>query len=403
MDKFFSQLNDTAAILTSIAIILIVGFLLTRITKRAKLPNVTGYIVAGILIGPYVLKLIPVGIVKNMSFMSDIVLTFSAFSIGRFFKKEVFKETGLGIITITLIESLLAGVFITISMKFIFGLDWNFCLLLGAIATCTAPLSTMITIRQYHAKGKFVNTLLQVIAFDNAVCLIVFSIAIAVINAQSGKGVAAADILLPLAYNVGALGLGFLGGILLSKLITPARSEDNRLILAIAILLAIAAACAAVNVSPLLACMVMGTIYINKTDDKDVFKQVSKFSAPIVAMFFVTSGMNFDLSAFSSLGVIAIVFFLIRLAGKYLGAYTGARLAKCGKEVRDYLGLALVPQAGVAIGLAFLGQRILPAEAGSMLLTIILSSSILYELVGPACAKIALIYSGSIAKERLTK
>lgn len=403
MENFFSQLNETAAILSSIAIILIAGFLLTRITKRAKLPNVTGYVIAGVLIGPYVLKFIPLNMVKSMGFMNDIALTFIAFSIGRFFKKEVFRETGFGIIVLTLMESLVAGVLITICTKFIFDLDWQFSLLLGAIATATAPLSTMVTIRQYHAKGNFVNTLLQVVAFDDAVCLIVFSIATAVINAQSGAGVQVADILLPIAYNIVALGLGFLGGLLLSRLITPTRSEDNRLILTIAILMTIAGVCAAVQVSPLLACMVTGTIYINKTNDKELYRQISKFSAPILAMFFVIAGMNLDLSTFGTLSLIGVAYFFIRIIGKYIGAYAGATMIKATKEVRNYLGLALVPQAGVAIGLAFLGYRILPPDEGTMLLTIILSSSVLYELVGPVCAKIALIYSGSISKERLKK
>ena len=403
--KFLSLSDHTAVILLSIAIILVAGFLLTRITKRLKLPNVTGYVVAGVIIGPFALQIIPADMVANMGFMSDIALAFIAFSIGRFFKKEVFKETGFGVIVITLMESLTAGVLITFSMKLFFGnhLDWNFCILLGAIATATAPLSTMMTIRQYHAKGNFVNTLLQVVAFDDAVCLIVFSIATAVINAQSSNGLAAVDILLPIAYNIGALGLGFLGGLLLSKLVTPTRSEDNRLILTMTILLAIAGACAMVQVSPLLACMVVGTVYINKTNDKDLYKQVNKFSAPILAMFFVVSGMNLDISSFATLGIIGIAYFLIRIIGKYIGAYSGSVMAKANKEVRNYLGLALVPQAGVAIGLAFLGKRILPEPEGTMLLTIILSSSVLYELFGPASAKIALIYSGSISKERLKK
>ncbi len=403
--KFLSLSDHTAVILLSIAIILVAGFLLTRITKRLKLPNVTGYVVAGVIIGPFALQIIPADMVANMGFMSDIALAFIAFSIGRFFKKEVFKETGLGIIIITLMESLVAGVLVTLSLRLFFSskLDWNFCLLLGAIATATAPLSTMVTIRQYHAKGNFVNSLLQVVAFDDAVCLIVFSIATAVINAQSSAGIVAADILLPIAYNIGALGLGFLGGLLLSKLVTPTRSEDNRLILTITILLAIAGICALVQVSPLLACMVVGTVYINKTQDKELFRQISKFSAPVLAMFFVISGMNLDLRTFATLGIIGVAYFLIRIVGKYVGAYTGSVMVKASKEVRNYLGLALVPQAGVAIGLAFLGKRILPPEEGAMLLTIILSSSVLYELFGPACAKIALIYSGSISKERLKK
>ena len=162
MSNFLVHINDTTIVLLSLSVILLSGFLVTRITKLAKLPNVTGYIIAGILIGPYVLNLIPQKMVDNMGFVSDIALAFIAFGVGRFFKKENFKETGIGVIVITLLESLLAGIIVTISIHYIFNINWDFCLLLGAIATATAPASTMVTIRQYHARGNFVNTLLQV-------------------------------------------------------------------------------------------------------------------------------------------------------------------------------------------------------------------------------------------------
>lgn len=227
MSNLACQLSDTTTILLSMSIILFAGFLVTRATKLAKLPNVTGYIIAGVLIGPYVLNIIPHEMVESMGFINDIALAFIAFSVGRFFRKEVFKGTWSGVMAIVLFESLLAGVLITLSMHFIFHLDWDFCLLLGAIGTATAPASTMVTIRQYHARGEFVNTLLQVVAFDDAVCLIVFSIAIAIINTGAGSNIRTSDIALPLIYNIVALAIGFISGALLSKLMTPERSEDN--------------------------------------------------------------------------------------------------------------------------------------------------------------------------------
>ena len=401
MASLLNQTNDTTIILLSLSLILIAGFLLTRITKLARLPNVTGYIIAGILIGPYVLNLIPQGMVKGMGFISDIALSFIAFDVGRFFKKEVFKETGTGVIWITLLESLVPGALITLSIRYIFNLDWNFCLLLGAIATATAPASTMITIRQYHARGDFVNILLQVVAFDDAVCLIAFSVVAALINASGGAGISVRELILPIVYNIGALILGYAGGALLSKLMTPKRSEDNRLILTISLLLGIAGLCAAADISPLLACMVFGATYINLTDDYGLFNQVNEFTPPVLSMFFVVSGMSLDINSFKTAGMIGVVYFIVRIAGKYLGAYLGCAWANTTDKVRDYLGLALIPQAGVAIGLAFLGRRMLPVATGNMLLTIILSSSVLYELIGPVCAKFALIHSGSIKKEKL--
>lgn len=402
MGNLFAQLNNTTVVLLSLSVILLAGFLLTRITKLAHLPNVTGYIIAGILIGPYVLNLIPREMVNNMGFVSDVALAFIAFGVGRFFKKENFQETGFGIIVITLLESLLAGLVVTVSIHYIFRLDGDFCLLLGAIATATAPASTMVTIRQYHARGTFVNTLLQVVALDDAVCLIIFSIALAAVNSYEGGSVLASEVILPLIYNIVALVIGFISGAILSKLMTPKRSEDNRLILTIALLLGIAGICAALDISPLLACMVFGTAYINMTKDKDLYRQVERFTPPVLSIFFVVSGMNLDISSSDTLGIIGVSYFILRIVGKYLGAYLGCTIAKTTKEVRDYLGLALVPQAGVAIGLAFLGRRVLGGTLGDMLLTIILSSSVLYELIGPVCAKIALFRSGAIKRNSNT-
>ena len=400
MISFLNHSNNSTITLLSLSSILFAGFLLTRITKLARLPNVTGYIIAGILIGPHVFNLIPPELVDNMGFISDIALSLIAFGVGKFFIKETFKETGFGIIVITLFESLLAGILVTISMHYIFNLNWNLCLLLGAIATATAPASTMVTIREYRARGNFVNTLLQVVAFDDAVCLIAFSMTSAFVSSNIETTISISQIIMPIVYNIGALGIAFIGGIMLSNLITQKRSEDNRLILTISLLLGIAGLCAAVDVSPLLSCMVVGTTYINRTKDKELFEQVERFSPPILSIFFVVSGMRLDISSFSTLGIIGVFYFIIRITGKYLGAYIGCILTKTSKEIRNYLGLGLVPQAGVAIGLAFLGERILPESLGNMLLTIILSSSVLYELIGPACAKIALIYSGSIKTYR---
>ncbi len=401
MGDLAAQLNNTTVVLLSLSVILFSGFLLTRLTKLVQLPNVTGYILAGILIGPRVLNIIPHETLNSMGFMSDIALAFIAFSVGRYFKKDVLRETGPGVILITVVESLLAGVLVTFAMRFVFRLDWDFSLLLGAIATATAPASTMVTIRQYKAKGEFVSILLQAVAYDDAICLIVFSIAISVVNANAWGAATVSEVVMPLIYNACALGIGFLGGTWLSRLMTPDRSEDNRLILTISLLLGLAGLCSAVDISPLLSCMLLGTVYINMTQDKALYKQVDKFAPPILSIFFVIPGANLDLGSLGTQGIIGASYFIIRIAGKYLGAYLGCILAGASKPIRDYLGFALIPQAGVAIGLAFLGKRVLPGPTGNMLLTIILSSSVLYELIGPASAKFALVRSGAISSDKL--
>lgn len=401
MDKIYTHFNSTTTILFSLSIILFSGFLVTRLTKKLGLPNVSGYIIAGVLIGPYCLRAVPESVVADMGFISDIALAFIAFGVGKFFKKEVLRETGGKVILITLFEALAAGIAVTLSLHYLFSLDWNFSLLLGAVATATAPASTMMTINQYHARGPFVNTLLQVVAFDDVVCLLVFSIVTAAVSAGNSGEVSASDILLPIAYNVLALVLGFLCGLILSKIITPSRSQDNRLIIVVAMLLGISGLCSIFDVSPLLSCMVFGTTYINLTRDKELYRQLNHFTPPIMSIFFIVSGMNLNLGMLGTFGLIGLAYYLIRIVGKYGGAFLGCVITKTDVSIRNYLGLALIPQAGVAIGLAFLGQRMLSGEMGDLFLTIILASSVLYELTGPACAKAALIFSGAIKKEQL--
>ena len=397
-DCILEKLPDGTAILLSLSIILLAGFLMTRITKLLRLPNVSGYIIAGIIIGPYLLNLIPARIINGMNFFSDIALAFIAFGVGRFFKKETLRETGVGVILITVLEALLAGLFVFLAMYFGCKLDLSLSLLLGAIATATAPASTMMTINQYHARGKFVSILLQVVALDDVVCLLVFSAAAAVINAMTVGGVSAAGVILPLVYNIGAIILGAIFGFILAKLLSH-RSDDNRLILAVAMLLGLSGLCSIFDISPLLSCMVFGAVYMNVTLDKELYKQINRFTPPIMSIFFVISGTNLDIGALSTFGIVGIVYFLIRIVGKYVGAYIGCLATREEKRIRDFLGLALIPQAGVAIGLAYLGKRILPDDIGSLLMTIILSSSVLYELIGPGCAKLAIFKTCTLRGE----
>lgn len=214
--------------------------------------------------------------------------------------------------------------------------------------------------------------------------------------------------LIPIAKNLGVLLLGGLFGLLMKLFLSSKRSTDNRLIISIALLFAFCGICAAMDISPLLGCMSMGTVYINLTNDDKLFKQLNYFCPPILLLFFVRSGISFDLDALLqpsgaigdvSLLLIGVLYFLVRLVGKYLGAFLGGLFAKKPKETRNYLGLALIPQAGVAIGLAALGARTLGGETGNALQTIILASSVLYELVGPACAKLSLYLSGSYSNK----
>lgn len=403
MGDYLNQFNETTIILISLSAMLLSGFIVTRITKMLKLPNVSGFIIAGMLIGPFGLNIIPFDIISSMSFVGDIALAFIAFDVSGYLKKEIFKANGSKIIIITVMESLIAGVLITLSMRFIFSFDWNLSLLLGTIAMATAPASTMMTINQYKASGEFVNVLLQVIALDDVVCLIAFSVVTAFISGTANGVFSITLIILPILYNIVSLGIGFVLGIILSKLLTPNRSNDNRLILVVGLLLGLSGLCSIFDISPLLACMAFGATYINTTQDKELYVQVHNFTPPILSLFFILSGIKLDINSLYKLGTVGVAYFIIRIVGKYTGAYLGSKVTGLDDKISNYLGLAIIPQAGVAIGLAFLGQRLLPPDVGNRMMTIILASSVLYELIGPTCAKIALIKSGAIENEKISK
>ena len=374
-----AQNPQVSTIIISIAFMLLFGFAMTRITKLLKLPNVTAYILAGILIGPYCLGLVPQRVIDGMDFLSDIALAFIAFSTGEFFRLSTLKKSGARVMVITVLE---------------------------ALASATAPASTVMTIRQTGAKGDFVDTLLQVVALDDIVGLVAYSIAISVaVSSKTGTGAFHIwDIVKPLLINLGVFALGGVFGVLMKLMMPKKRSTDNRLIISVALLFSFCGICTLLDISPLLGCMSMGTVYINISDDDKLFKQLNYFSPPILLLFFVRSGMNFKLDVLISpsgavgttpLLVIGVLYFLFRIVGKYAGAFLGCLAVGKPKQTRNFLGLALIPQAGVAIGLAALGARTLGGEDGVALNTIILASSVLYELIGPACAKLSLYLSGS--------
>lgn len=407
LDSLYEKLSvqsDVAVTVIAIAIMMLCGFLMTRITKLLKLPNVTAYIVAGILIGPFCLDLIPDKVIEGTEFLADIALAFIAFSTGEFFKFSKLKK-GMGkVVVITLTEALFASIFVFILTYWILHIDLAFSIVLAALASATAPASTMMTIRQTGAKGDFVDTLLQVVAYDDIVALLAYSIAISIaVTSTTGEAFSFLNIVIPLAKNLGVLVLGGLFGLLM-KFLLHKRSKDNRLIVSVALLFAFCGICAALEVSPLLGCMSMGTVYSNLADNNKLFKQLNYFSPPLLLLFFVRSGLSFDLNALTnpsgtigsvSLLLIGVLYFLVRILGKYTGAFVGCFAVKKPATTRNYLGLALIPQAGVAIGLAALSARTLGGETGNALQTIILASSVLYELIGPACAKLSLYLSKS--------
>ena len=411
LDFLYDRLNDSqvAVVIISLSIMLMSGFLMTRLTKKLRLPNVTAYILVGIIIGPDLLDLIPERIIDNTAFLADIALAFIAFSTGEFFKLSKLRKNFSSTLVVTLFESITASILVFILCFVIFKLNLPFSLILASLASATASASTLMTIRQTKSKGEFVDTLLLVVALDDIVALISYSIVISISSSLLfGGGMQISSVITPLLLNLLMVALGGIFGWIMSFIINNKRSTDNRLIIAIALILGFCGISAALSISPLLGCMAMACSYINISDDDKLFKQLNYFSPPILLLFFVRSGISFDLNILFdnsleignvTIGAIAVSYCLVRIIGKYIGSFIGCLLTNKQKQVRNYLGLALIPQAGVAIGLAATGARVLSYPYNQTLQTIILASSILYELVGPACSKLSLYLSKSYSNK----
>ncbi|WP_077369064.1 cation:proton antiporter [Anaerosalibacter sp. Marseille-P3206] len=383
-----------------LGIILFTGMIMAKILSKFKLPNVTGYLIAGLIIGPSVLGIIPQESSDKLSIISEAALSFIAYSIGSEFNIQNLKRLGKGIITITVFEALTAVALVDLVMIFVLKQSIPFSLVLGAIAAATAPAATLMVIRQYKAKGPLVNTLLPVVAIDDAVGIIAFGISTTIAKAlvSNTESISIVKIIfIPLLEIFFALLIGFIMGILLTYLCKKAKGEDGLLSLVIATLFATAGIAISLELSSLLACMMVGATLTNlDPNNKKAFTTVERFTPPVLISFFTIAGVQLNLSILKEVGLIGIVYVIVRVVGKMLGAFLGSKIANFPKTVQKYLGFTLIPQAGVAIGLSMVAQNTLPSPYGAQARTIVLAGTVIYELVGPMITKIALIKAGEI-------
>ena len=380
-----------------LSIALYAGLLSTKFSKKLGLPNVTGYLIAGLIIGPYVLKLLDKESVVNFSIITNIALGFIAFSIGGEFSIDHIKKTGVKILIITLFESLTAVVLVAVFL-IAFGFDKPLSITLGAISAATAPAATIMVVRQYKAKGPLTSTLLPVVALDDAVALMAYSIAsqIAIMLSIENSFDIYNTIVSPLIIITLSILIGGVLGLLVSILNKLYNSAINRMCISIATVLIGLYIAKIFNLSELLLCMSIGAVYSNLRKDIDeTMLKLSDWTMPLFMLFFVISGATLDFDKLKTVGTIGVIYIIVRVIGKYLGAFIGCNITNSEKQVRDLLGVTLIPQAGVAIGMAQLSLRHLP-QYGATIQAVILSGTFVYELVGPICAKIALQKAGEI-------
>ena len=426
------------SIFAYVAFLLFVALLSTRLVRVLRLPNVTGYIVTGIIAGPFIFGLLfnnfsfenikdgPIyQFVQQINWVSTVALGFIAFSIGTSFRLSTLKAVGKKVIIITILEAFGGSLTVIIALLIAHFVapnyvSWELALTLGAIASATAPAATLMVIKQYNARGPLVDTLLPVVALDDAAALILFAVLFQIASAlASGNAISPYTIIIkPSLEIIISLGVGIILGLIISFMNRFFKSRNNRLIWCIFSVFAAlgfyylfkSEFMGGFELSSLLVCMMAGAIYINLCKDSGKTLDVmDRFTSPIYMMFFVISGASLDLSIFFSgdgliVLLIALIYVFSRVVGKWFGAYTGASISRCEPQIKKYLGFALVPQAGVAIGLSTTAYKLfsenpITQRAGALILAIILTSTLAYELVGPLAAKFALKKAGEIGRD----
>ncbi len=401
-----------------VAIALFAGLLMTRLFVKLHLPDVTAYLVAGVLIGPCVLGRLNIGFstfeqVDSLSLISDVALGFIAFAIGHEFRLSALKKTGKQATIIGILQAVVATVFVDIALvTFHFLrpdlLSLPVAITLGAIAAATAPAATLMVVRQYKAKGPVTDVLLPVVALDDAVGLVIFAISFGVAQAmQNGTTRISALILEPLMEVILSLGFGGLTGVILTYLERYFHSHRNRNALIVgSVIITVAVSQLKIPVGPytfgfssLLVCMMLGTVFCNFCPlSEELMLQADRWSGPAITLFFVLSGaaLEFDVFGNPAVILIGVIYILSRSLGKILGARWSSTLAKSPKTVRKYLGITLLPQAGVALGMCSTAYRVLGGEDGTLIRNIVLFGVLIYELLGPSLTKAALTKAGDI-------
>ena len=411
--------------LLTLSVALFAGLMLSRLAKLCKLPAVTAYLVAGILVGPYLLGSLGVpGIgftsmedVDRYSLLSDVALGFIAFSIGNEFRLGTLKHTGkqatvIGIVqavfTTLVVDAILIGLHFMMPDK----LPLPAAIVLGAVASATAPAATLMVVRQYKAKGPLTDLLLPIVALDDAVGLVLFATSFGVAKALiSGRVDILSVIVEPILEVVLSLVLGFVMGMLFTFFERFFHSRSKRLAMSVTfVFITVALSMMTFNIggvhiafSSLLVCMMLGTVFCNACDfSEELMDRLDRWTAPLFILFFVISGAELELSVFTDIAivVIGIVYIIARSAGKYFGAGLSARAVRCDRPIVKYLGITLLPQAGVALGMAIKSETLGPE--GAIVANITLFAVLIYELIGPLLTKIALTHAGEIKPEGKT-
>ncbi len=382
-------------------LIFLIGLLTAKIAERYKIPAVTAYLISGVLIGPYVLNMVPDFLIHSTDLVANVILSMVAFSLGQTFSKKQLNKIGHNVMLISWGEVL--GAFILVSLALnLFGMPLYQALLFGGIAPATAPAATVMVIREYRAKGIFTDTLLGVVAIDDAWGIIVFALAMAVAKSLIEPGnssyMVVKHFLVAGGNVVISLALGMVIGLIFTFFARFVKSATNTLILTFGFVLITSGTALYFGLSDLLANMAMGAAIMNfyKEEPTRFFDSLKRIDWLFYLYFFVLTGAGLEVPLLKKIGFMGLIYLITRPSGEYIGAFIGAFLGKAEKRIRNLLGLGLVPQAGVALGLAILVRNEFKTTIGHSFLTTIVATTIIYEIVGPFFTKLAIKKAGEI-------
>lgn len=380
------------------------GLIFNRIVKKFNLPNVTGYLISGLLIGPYVLNLVPDLAVEQMKIITNVALGFIAFSIGGSFKISNIKAIGAKVLVITFFEACTASLLVTLALlalKF----PTPVALSLGAIAAATAPATTLLVARQYNAKGPVTRMLLPVVAMDDAICIILFSVMTSIASViANGTELSVWEMILDPVREIGfSLLLGAAVGFVVTLCSMAFKSRANRIAVIVCSIFLCVSLADKFDLSSLLVCMMNSAIMVNFSKESDKMLDVcDRWTPPLFLLFFVISGAELNLEILPQIGLIGITYLAARTLGKCVGATAGSAIVKAEKNIVKYLGFTLIPQAGVAIAMSQLVMTVLP-QYGEQIRAVILGATLVYELTGPLITKTALTKAGEIESTKRKK
>ena len=382
-----------------IAIIILFGIAGGKVSKRLNLPNVTGYLLAGLLLGPSFLKLVSPDDAGIIEFVNEFALGIIAFAIGGEFFLPDLKKLGKDVFVITVMEVLGVLAFVFVMMRFVMGQSFVFSIIIASMSAATAPAGTVMVIKQYRADGPLTRTILPVAALDDVLGIIAFGICMSLAKISIGATGDVSKVMMfaaPFLEIIYSIGLGFVVGYIFTFLSTKIKSHDHMLCLILVTILGTTGLANMFGISPLLCNMVVGATACNLNRNiKRIFDIINEFAPPIHLLFFTFAGASLNLSVLKSIGFLGIVYALSRAIGKISGATIGAKMVNAPPRVQKWLGLALLPQGGISIGLSMIVARELPDHAGDII-TVILFSVLVFEIMGPILAKISITKAGEV-------